>query len=50
VLKNERDFNVRAGFTSEQDRLPEFFKKESLPPHDIVFKVADKELDSVFNW
>ena len=50
VLKNERDFNARAGFTAEQDRLPDFFLKESLPPHNIVFKVSDKDLDSVFNW
>jgi len=50
VLKNERDFNKRAGFTSEQDRLPEFFYKESLPPHNITFKVKDEDLDSVFNW
>jgi aldehyde:ferredoxin oxidoreductase len=50
VLKNERDFNMRAGFTSKHDRLPEFFKKEPLPPHNVTFKVTDKDLDSVFNW
>jgi len=50
VLKNERDFNIKAGFTAEQDRLPEFFKKEPLPPHNIVFGVTDKDLDSVFKW
>ena len=50
VLKKERDFNAQAGFTAEHDRLPEFFKKEALPPHKITFKVTDKDLDSVFNW
>ena len=50
VLKNERDFNTRAGFTSKHDRLPAFFKKESLSPHNIVFNVTDKELDSLFKW
>jgi aldehyde:ferredoxin oxidoreductase len=50
VLKNERDFNKRAGFTPQHDRLPEFFYKESLPPHNITFKVSDQDLDSVFNW
>ncbi len=50
VLTNERDFNRRAGFTQEQDRLPEYFYKESLPPHNITFKVTDEDLDSVFNW
>jgi aldehyde:ferredoxin oxidoreductase len=50
VLKNERDFNIGAGFTSEHDRLPEYFQKESLPPHNITFQVKDEELDQVFNW
>jgi aldehyde:ferredoxin oxidoreductase len=50
VLKNERDFNTRAGFTSEHDRLPEFFKKEALPPHDLTFQVKDGDLDKLFNW
>ncbi len=50
VLKNERDFNLRAGLTAEQDRLPEFFHKEPLPPHDITFQVTDEDLDQVFNF
>ncbi|MGD2124713.1 MAG: aldehyde ferredoxin oxidoreductase C-terminal domain-containing protein [Desulfobacteraceae bacterium] len=50
VLKNERDFNTKAGFTAEHDRLPDFFKKEPLPPHNITFQVKDEELDQVFNW
>jgi len=50
VLKNERDFNLRAGLSAEHDRLPEFFLKESLPPHDITFQVKDEELDTLFNW
>jgi aldehyde:ferredoxin oxidoreductase len=50
VLKNERDFNAAAGFTAEHDRLPDYFQKESLPPHDVTFQVKDEELDQVFNW
>jgi aldehyde:ferredoxin oxidoreductase len=50
VLKNEREFNAAAGFTAKHDRLPDFFKKERLSPHDVVFDVSDEELDSVFNW
>ncbi len=50
VLKSERDFNARAGFTSKNDRLPEFYKKEVLPPHNVTFQVTDEELDEVFNW
>ena len=50
VLKMERDFNGRAGFTPADDRLPEFFKLEKLPPHNEVFDVPDEELDTVFNF
>ena len=50
ILKNERDFNTRAGFTAQHDRLPEFFKKESLPPHNLTFQVKDEDLDTLFNW
>lgn len=50
ILKNERDFNARAGFTAEHDRLPEFFKTELLPPHNVTFQVTDEELDQVFDF
>jgi len=50
ILDHEKDFNTRAGFTSKQDRLPDFFKNESLPPHNITFGVKDQDLDQVFNW
>ena len=50
VLTNERDFNARAGFTAADDRLPEFFKKEKLPPHNVTFTVKDEALDKLFNW
>ncbi|MEA3435607.1 MAG: aldehyde ferredoxin oxidoreductase C-terminal domain-containing protein [Thermodesulfobacteriota bacterium] len=50
VLEKERDFNIRAGFSNKDDRLPEFFMKEALPPHNITFQVTDEELDQVFNW
>ena len=50
ILKMERDFNTRAGFTEKDDRLPEYFKKEALPPHNVTFQVKDEDLDQVFNW
>jgi aldehyde:ferredoxin oxidoreductase len=50
ILKMERDFNARAGFTAADDRLPEFFKLEKLPPHNEVFDITDEELDTVFNF
>ncbi len=50
VLSAERDFNTRAGFTKAHDRLPRFFQKVPLPPHNVVFQVKDEDLDQVFNW
>ncbi|MGB9826213.1 MAG: aldehyde ferredoxin oxidoreductase C-terminal domain-containing protein, partial [Desulfofundulus sp.] len=50
VLKAEREFNLKAGFTSADDRLPEFFSLEELPPHNVVFDVKEHELRQVFNF
>ncbi|MGQ9858847.1 MAG: aldehyde ferredoxin oxidoreductase family protein [Thermodesulfobacteriota bacterium] len=50
VLRKERAFNLAAGMTSADDRLPEFFQKEPLPPHNAVFDVPAKELDQLFNF
>ncbi len=50
VLKAERDFNARAGFTAKDDRLPEYFKKEPLAPHNVTFQVSDEDLDKVFDF
>ena len=50
ILKNEREFNAAAGFTKQDDRLPDYFKKEALPPHDITFQVTDADLDQVHSY
>ncbi len=50
VLKSELDFNRRAGFTKSHDRLPRYFQRESLDPHNVVFDVPDEELDQVMSW
>jgi aldehyde:ferredoxin oxidoreductase len=50
VLRNERDFNMRAGMTNKDDRLPEYMRKEKLAPHNIVFEVSDEDLDQVHNF
>jgi len=50
ILKNEREFNLAAGFTSKDDRLPDYFKKEALAPHNVTFGVKDEELDTLYNW
>jgi aldehyde:ferredoxin oxidoreductase len=50
ILQKEREFNAKAGFTKEHDRLPDFFKNEKLPPHNITFGVSDEDLDAVYNF
>ncbi len=50
ILKTESDFNTRAGFTPQDDRLPSYFKTEPVAPHNVTFQVTDEELDQVFNW
>jgi len=50
ILSLEIDFNKRAGFTKQHDRLPLYFKREAAAPHNVVFDVPDEELDAVMNW
>jgi len=50
VLKAEREFNTKAGFTNRDDRLPRFFYEEPLPPHNTVFVISDEEIDSTFDF
>ncbi len=50
VLQVEREFNRKAGFTSKDDRLPEFFYKEPLPPHNTVVMITDEQMDSTFDF
>ena len=50
VLKAEREFNRKAGFTQKDDRLPKFFYEEALPPHNKVFLVKDEDIDKTFDF
>lgn len=50
ILKIEREFNTKAGFTAEDDRPPEFMRYEKLPPHDEVWSISNESLDEVFAW
>jgi aldehyde:ferredoxin oxidoreductase len=49
TLKCELAFNKAAGFGPEDDRIPEWMKREELPPRGSVFDVPDKVLDSLFD-
>ncbi|MDP7638440.1 MAG: aldehyde ferredoxin oxidoreductase C-terminal domain-containing protein [Candidatus Hydrogenedentes bacterium] len=48
VIAAELAFNKGAGFSNEDDRLPEFFVRDELAPHGTVFDVPDEELDQTF--
>lgn len=43
VLKDEQEFNARAGFTKKDDQLPRWFK-EALPPHNVTWDFTEEEL------
>jgi aldehyde:ferredoxin oxidoreductase len=44
------EFNRKAGLTKEDDRLPQFFYDEALPPHNVVFKISPEELDKTLDF
>src|SRR5574341_398596 len=44
----EREFNRRAGFTEQDDRLPEWMTTEKLPEVNTAFDVPVAELDAIF--
>jgi aldehyde:ferredoxin oxidoreductase len=48
VLRNELEFNRRAGITAADYRIPEYMREEPLAPHQVTFDVPDSDLDSVF--
>jgi aldehyde:ferredoxin oxidoreductase len=50
VLKAERAFNRKAGFTNKDDRLPTMFYKEPLPPHNTVVLISNEEMDTTFEF
>ncbi len=49
ILRTEHEFNLAAGFTNKDDRLPEFFE-EPVPPHNAVWDFTDEEIDSFWNF
>ncbi|MEW6184442.1 MAG: aldehyde ferredoxin oxidoreductase C-terminal domain-containing protein [Thermodesulfobacteriota bacterium] len=50
ILRAEKDFNRRAGFTEKDDRLPGYFYKEPLPPHNTVVLISDEEMDGALSF
>ena len=50
ILKTEHAFNLAAGFTNKDDRLPEFFEEEPIAPHNVVWDISDEAIDSFWNF
>jgi aldehyde:ferredoxin oxidoreductase len=48
IIDMELAFNKEAGFTKVDDRLPEFFYKETLPIVDQVFDVTDEQMSKTW--
>jgi aldehyde:ferredoxin oxidoreductase len=49
TIKMEREFNRRAGFTKEDDRLPKWMTEEAIPENGAVFDVSEDVLDHIFD-
>ena len=49
TIKMEREFNRRAGFTKEDDRLPKWMTEEAIPENGAVFDVSEEDLDHIFD-
>ena len=50
ILKTERAFNLAAGMTNKDDRLPEFFSEEPLPPHNVTWDFTGEEIDAFWDF
>lgn len=44
TLKDEIEFNTRAGFTPKDDQLPAFMMRETLAPHNTIWDFSIEEL------
>jgi aldehyde:ferredoxin oxidoreductase len=50
ILHTEHEFNLAAGFTNKDDRLPEFFEDEPILPHNAVWDFTGEEIDSFWDF
>ena len=50
ILKTEHGFNLAAGFSNKDDRLPEFFAEEPIAPHNVVWDISDAAIDSFWDF
>ena len=50
ILKTEHEFNLAAGFTNKDDRLPEFFSEEPIAPLNVVWDISGEEIDTFWDF
>jgi aldehyde:ferredoxin oxidoreductase len=50
ILKIEHAFNLAAGFNNADDRLPEFFSYDPVPPHNVVWDFTGEEIDEFWDF
>lgn len=50
TIRTERRFNRAAGFTSADDRYPDFILNEKLPPFDVQFDVPYEDIDNFWSF
>ncbi len=48
-LRLEREFNLAAGFTEEDDNLPDFFYDEPLPPSNLAARFRAAEVHHIYD-
>ena len=44
VVRTEREFNIRAGLSPANDKLPEYVYVEPLAPTNEVFDISEQEM------
>jgi aldehyde:ferredoxin oxidoreductase len=50
ILKMEREFNLMAGWNAANDDVPEYLRKEPLPPNNTVFDVSKDEMKAFYDF
>ncbi|MEX1298243.1 MAG: aldehyde ferredoxin oxidoreductase C-terminal domain-containing protein [Desulfotignum sp.] len=49
IIRNEKEFNKKAGFTEIDDQLPEMFT-EPVPPHNVPWNFTNEDLQKTLNF
>jgi aldehyde:ferredoxin oxidoreductase len=49
ILETEKNFNLAAGISEVEDRLPEFMLQEPLSPTNSSFTVSAEEIEKAFS-